>query len=389
MPYEIKFNGKPAGISVSAAREGEKAQILADAFVSTEDGQLFIDFLEQIVQPVLNLIQAQHGVFTAASAVQSILVLVSDDNSAIAYLNEELGLGSTCISARVLDAGERIGPDDISSFEEIKFKEIVIPADKAVIFLFSLGWRKGLYFDFRPICTKHFGEQQSIDRSKQFAELHNRVVFQNRFAITEDDWKLLFDAGVFPFYGLRQSLFTELLSHLKAGWPLEELGDKLHEDITGKVGDWLNSWAKIELFAPHMQALSSAVERYKSGDFFSSISTCVPRIEGILRGHLSLHDPLSKVSQETLSKMAEDENKSYDILLTAKFSHYLHEVFFASFDGKKPPGDREHVLSRNALAHGVLSESHFNSYRASICMLVVHQLSKSVTPPALPATADS
>ena len=48
MPFEVNLGEVPAGYALSSAREGEEVQVVYREFTSTEDGQYFIERLENL-----------------------------------------------------------------------------------------------------------------------------------------------------------------------------------------------------------------------------------------------------------------------------------------------------------------------------------------------------
>jgi hypothetical protein len=65
------------------------------------------------------------------------------------YINE-LDILTEVVPKREFQAGERVGKEDIAGITELKFANVTIPEDNAIIFYFCVGWRRGIFFDFRP-----------------------------------------------------------------------------------------------------------------------------------------------------------------------------------------------------------------------------------------------
>ena len=116
----------------------------------------------------------------------------------------------------------------------------------------------------------------------------------------------------------------------------------------------------------------NAIERYRSQDFISCVSILETRIEGVLRSHKTIVEPLTKAGQATLANAVavSHSNDDMSLLLPHRFSEYLKQVYFANFNPTHSTID----ISRNAVGHGVANESAFNKKAAVRAILVLHQL---------------
>jgi len=69
MRFEIKFDELPAGYSVSAARSGENVQVRMRDFVSSEDGDKLVSYLEGVSDSILSRLP----VFVMPSSIDHLL----------------------------------------------------------------------------------------------------------------------------------------------------------------------------------------------------------------------------------------------------------------------------------------------------------------------------
>lgn len=367
MPYTIKFDHPPAGISVSAARDGEMVLVQQIEFTSTEDGQVFIDRLEGIVNDLLTTLRPQRTF--RPSEVDHLLAIIEKDGKTTVYVNEIPQLVSIRIN-RPCQKGEAIARNDIVDFGKFCLTGIAIPEDAGILYLFSVGWRKGLFFDLSPIGPTV--AVREYDCETLFGRLHGYVMFQERFAIAEDVWCKLFAFKWFPFAGIKNDLIGELLSYIRSNWNPDDLTDRICDDIKTKLTGFLDTWDKSGVFSPHMEIIRRAAERFLADDFISCSGLLYPRIEGLLRSHLMNVQPSSKVTQATLSESPIESlrNNFQSLLMPHKFQEYLASVYFASFN----PNDTDIGISRNSVGHGVASPSEFSKKSALIAILVVQQL---------------
>lgn len=364
MPFEVNLGEVPAGYALSSAREGEEVQVVYREFTSTEDGQYFIERLENL--PSLLIDGSPTPV--SRSQVDSLLAILRSDGKATVYLNElETDL---LVRARgSVDKGAQVLKDDIADIEGLKLG-VEIPDDAGFIHLFSIGWRKGLFYDYGPLMPER--EARQFDVSAVLGQAFSHVVFQERFAITEHEWKALFDELWFPFTGLGNQTIGRLLSHVRANWKCDDLLDNIVEEVRGKTPEMLQSWRNHPTISKHIEFLERAVERFMDGDAISCTSILFPRIEGIVRTHHADLGNSDSLRQSGLADLAVDAKADNErsLLLPQRFKDYLKDVYFANFDLTK-----ENVpLSRHSVGHGVAKASDVNLKSAVLGILIVHQL---------------
>src|ERR1022692_3551165 len=147
MKATVQLDNHLMGFVLNAFREGEKAQVVFEQFVSSEDGELFFLRLEQGVDPILKLLP--DGYWIPRSQIDHVLIIFHQDKTATVYL-DELKIHLEIRSRGKVSAGQGIDKDHIADIETLDVG-VEIPADAGVLFLFSAGWRKGIYFDFAPM----------------------------------------------------------------------------------------------------------------------------------------------------------------------------------------------------------------------------------------------
>ena len=261
--------------------------------------------------------------------------------------------------------------DDIADIVHLDLG-VDIPQDAGFIFVFSVGWRKGLFFDYGPICPAQ--EPRLYDVGSVLAQAYARVLFQELFSITEFEWGCLFASKWFPFAGLAKATTDGLISCIRSGWGLDEKLDGIVAEVKARAPQMLDSWRKNPIFAiDHIGVLEKAVERYLDDDPMSCMALLVPRIEGIMRSYHASLGGTERPSQKNLPTSAVSANVQNDgcLLLPRRFEDYLREVYFDDFD----PDSSYIEASRNSVEHGVANTSEFNVKNATISILTIHQLS--------------
>ena len=363
---EVDLGSPPAGYALKSARSGEHVMVRFREFTSTEDGQDFIQRLEGIPGKILQLLPSP----VTPSQVDHMLAVCRRDGKADVYVNK-LQIRAFFRTARPVKAGAEVMKDDIADVERLDLG-VSIPDNSGFVFVFSVGWRRGLFYDFGPIAGPNPHPRQ-YDLGAFLGHLYCHVLFQDRFRISDTEWNSLFAAKWFPFVGLRNETIDSLISHIRSGWDPDEKLDDIVSEIKGHLPQMLDGWRTKSSFLPHITILERAVERFQHGDPVSCTALLFPRIEGILRTQNTSLDTSVQPSPKNLTDLAVASKikNPKSLLLPHRFANYLKDVYFADFDPNAP----EVEVSRHSVGHGVATASKFNRKSAVIGLLTVHQLS--------------
>lgn len=371
MSYEIKFSDLPGGYSVTSARSGNDVTIALREFTSSEDGDFFISRLEGFPSQVIGMLPQALG--ARPSMVDHLLAIIRRDKTATVYLNEIPIIAEILVKGRDLEPGQPVFADDIADIRRVTFKDIEIPNDAGVLFLFSQGWRKGFFYDLGPLA----GEEPRLrdyDLPALCGQYYSYLSFQNLFKISESEWNRMISQGWFPFISLTRSTIQEIISYARNEWDIDDLGERIAAEVKGLISSFLVKWEKNSLFAPHFEILKQATERFLASDYISANSILYPRIEGIMRAHHLITKQETKPTQSNLvSSVLEsraEERHAYSMLLPNNFLRYMREVYFANFDMTSPG-----ILSRHSVAHGVVPAKTLSLKGAVVGLLILDQLS--------------
>ena len=339
---------------------------LYEGFTSTEDGYDFIRLLEGMTIPILK--QLPSSIYP--SQIDHILAICRRDGKADVYVNE-LDILLCMRPAWTIKAGEVLSDYDTVDIERVNLG-VQIPDDAGILFLFSFGWRKGLFYDFGPIDGPDPSLRQ-YDVNVLLARAFCQVSYQERFSLSDAEWDALFSSQWFLFTGLGHNMIETLISYIRSGLDPDEKLDNIVSKTKSLASRMLNKWREHSVLVPHIDILERAVERFKNNDYISCSGLLFSRIEGILRTH---HTSLGTQSYPSPKNLAESavvskiENKR-SLLLPQRFSNYLQNVYFADFDLRTPDIN----VSRHSVAHGVAATEKFDQKAAVIGILTVHQLS--------------
>lgn len=371
MPHEITFSQLPAGYNITPVRKGDETSIIVREFTSSEDGDLFMERLEGFPSEVINKIPPGSGITPAN--VSHMLVIVRRDGTGTAYVNEVQLIIQALAKNKDIKAGDAVYADDIADIGKLIFKDINIPVDAGILFLFSLGWRKGLYFDFKPLLGKD-PEPRNYDLEMLCGQYYAYLSFQHLFKIGDDVWNTLIEQQWFPFISLKRRTIESLINYAKSGWNIDELIEPVAAEVTDLIPALLMKWERKRLFQPHYDIFKTATERYTEKDYISATAILYPRIEGLMRTyHLESKKP-DRANQDNLARMVVEANiedrHAYSLLLPNRFERFLKEVYFANFDPGNP-----NVLSRHTVSHGVAPVELFSLKSATIALLTLDQIS--------------
>ena len=144
MPVEIDLGIPPAGYAVTSAHASETVGVQFREFTSTEDGQHFIQRLEGFPDNILQKLPAP----IPASKVDHMLALCRRDGSATVYLNE-LELQASVRASRPTEEGGSRNTRRLRRRRTARAWRGHSQRTWGALFVFSVGWRKGLFYDFR------------------------------------------------------------------------------------------------------------------------------------------------------------------------------------------------------------------------------------------------
>ena len=232
MPYIFTLDQLPVGYSLSTGKGGGSIKVTYNEFISSEDGDLFISRLEGWP----NLLLEQASVAIRPSHVDHMLAIISKDKHVTVYINE-LPIVMQIVAKGTLKAGQGVTANHIADIKSVEFNGVKIPNDCGILFLFSQGWRKGLFYDFGPL--QHEPTNIDYDVNKVFGQLFSYLLFQDVFKISELEWERMVNQQWFPFITLRREVVTEVINYARNEWNIDELLPKIKGPVTFPVGSGL------------------------------------------------------------------------------------------------------------------------------------------------------
>lgn len=365
--YRLNLGYDLIGITKSSARAGEKVDVIMSEFSSSEDGDLFINRLDEVSNIILNRIVAEQKI--KCSMIDHLLVVLHKGGVCDVYINE-LQIIALIKPTREIHNNDVVYESDFAEIYDLKFNGVDIANDCGVIVILSHGWRKGLFFDLMPLA--HDNKPREYNISSVLANCYGYLYFQDLYKISESVWNELFSQQWFPFIGLSKNVVQALVSKANDKWSCDEILADVSRNVRETIESKTKDWETSGVFGEHMFFISRAIERFLNGDYISATSILYTRIEGILRSFNCLIGNESN-RQKDLSKaplvMSKIPEHKYSRLLPDKFVKYLEEVYFASFTPNQPSN-----ISRNSVGHGVANAEVFSEKSAVIGILIIEQL---------------
>ncbi len=364
--FEIKFQKHIDGISLTAGRKGDEIQIAKRGLFSTYDGERFYNCINHLTQIFLSdwmLIENKNE-----SHIRNCLIYFYKNKKARVHINFPTIM--EILSKRNINKFSPVMKSDIADIKSVRFPGIRMRSNCDIIYIYSIGWRKGLYFDFIPHSSKEYkmGDSKTI-----FASLHSYLLFPEIHRIEPEVKKMLFENGWFPFIRILGNHFKALSDAANNKFPLEEEAMKIIESFgKEKILEMKATWMKKDIFKNHEKVITKGINEYIEGDYISSISVLYPRIEGLMR-YIYLEekeDPTSKKLRTKLTRKAKEKTIERGLFLPDDFNEYLKTFYFSKFDLKKDDTD----VSRHSVAHGVAKEEDFSQIKAFQAILILDQI---------------
>ena len=362
--------------------------IIGYIYEKNEDGSLIIatrDFLHsarepafsQFLESITNIIFEKTGKNIKPYMIETLYISVDSNNKAKVSINEtEIMLYG--FSKKEVAVGDAISINDIAHIKSLKLCSKNNNESHKFIFLFNIGWRRGVCFDLHPINIE--SNTPMANNNHWIAQSYSFILFTLRLHLDGNSWKYLINNKFFPFISLNENSIKVLVNLSKENNKCfdEILAKNIFPDFEKTLVNLKEKWRKNTIIKVESSFIDVAVERYLAEDYISCISVIYPRIEKILRLHLSRHSEEPHLRKTYAPKNLSDSiqlnisetSYPHTPLLTARFSHYLECCFFESFNANS----FEEKINRNSVGHGVASVEYFNRKYSTIAFLIIDQL---------------
>jgi hypothetical protein len=341
---------------------GEQMMIQTGGFHCSAEGETFFKIIESLTANYLLVGD------TRPSQVDNLLVVIDRGNEADIYINEVTVKWLVQAKCDVA-AGSPVNKNDIADVREIDLG-VEIPKNCGFLYVFSIGWRKGMLFDFSPLqpsVTRDFDLNRALGASFGY------VLASERFILSDVEWEHLIAKGWFPFIGLSDNTVQRMVDFLRSDRNIDELLPEITSQIEAIGRNAVNLAENNPDFKAHASFIKTALERFLDNDCISAGSILYPRIEGMLRTFYKLTQATEKPGQTTLLEAAFPAGfatrLATSLLRADRFVAYLESVIFVGFDWNQPAG-----VSRHTVGHGVVDHNDLSPRSIILALLTVHHL---------------
>lgn len=366
MPFEVSLTEPFSGYALADAADGEMFPLAVTEFTSSADGERFLSRVEGFPHRLLSLLPQR----LEPSTLDHLIAIIRRDNSAKVYANE-CSVRAQVRLGRRIEQDEEIYENDIIDIGSLNFDGVIFPPDAGVVCLFSSMWRKGLFFDLRPLHAPFAGRE--FDVGEMLGACMSRMIHQDMFTLTDEDWEFLFAQQWFPFATLSRSLRRNFVGRAKRRTDMTCLVPQVSAYVRNMLPHIRVRWPESPILRPHLSLLLHALDRFDEDDYVSCTAILFPRIEGVLR---TAHEALGRSDRPTsgvLSDVAVEGKRAelheYSWMMPTRFEDYMRRVYFAGFDPQQPAKP-----SRHSVAHGVASADDFNAKSACVTILALDQV---------------
>lgn len=299
-------------------------------------------------------------------------VLLNDDVELKANLHKKYG---------EIKPGEELESKDIHFIDDVWFP--AINEEDGFIWIRYGQDEYKIFFDLLPL---NKSDQMDNDVLNNFQELldewmselmateYLKRVYKGVFNEDDTYHKLISD-GWFPAPAIIPDTWARMKEANVSGEKDNARSIAKSEVDDEKLELMLDNWEQKEPFASDMPFLKRGVQHYKNGDFISSVSVLLPRIEGLGNRVLKMEDREAKRKLTDVMSDIQDARKGptdqswvgenlYD-----GFANVINDFFHKDFH----PGDEdaEEKLGRHSHTHGgTSSEKYDQSYALKIILAI-------------------
>lgn len=360
---------KPAGYALAAAEGGQTVPVAQKGFFTDYDGDIFYKILEstsaEFLQPWMND-KTERG-----SMIRNFLIFRDKENHAEVYINFDTiaSVVSKRISKDGIRKGERVSSEDIGDIREISFPEITLRKDCGVIYFFTLGWRRGVYFDYLPLQPDSTYQCQNLEMV--FAAIHTVLLHPNLYRKYPKIKDAMFERGWFPFIRLLGWRINEIIEGLSNGFKLDKIEEKIVNSFDKEdINTMYNGWLTKQNFKGQETFIRKAIDEYFEGDYISAIHILYPHIEGLMQQLCFNGEDVgkSKTIVHKLTETAKINCSGQNLFLPDEFEEYLNIIFFPKIDFSTVP------LTRHTVTHGIADGEKFTRVKAFQAILILDQM---------------
>jgi len=289
---------------------------------------------------------------------------------------------------RDIEKGQLITQREIADIRSVRFPEVELSNTDKLVYVFKVGWRFGLVFDFTAsgLTSKHppvSAAALDIDQIQVLiGDLYRYLSFYSMYRIIETETNRFEEMqvdGWFPFVETLPNDFSAIADAYANKFDFDNrvssIVDRFDEMRIREISE---RWWKNEHFAAKRKLIEAGVNAYLQDTpdgYVNCIKNLFSEVEGLLRsiyrtdtgkGQMKTHQFLQHMAEK--ARLA--AGSEYSLLLARPFLEYLEAQAFRNFDVEK--GDVP--LSRHTSGHGEANPNLYTKARALQVILILDQL---------------
>jgi len=324
------------------------------------------------------------GIYCASGTDKSPPPEVIGDFLAITHSDLTADVYAGCIPKRLkfrakqfIPAGAPISNSHLADVTEMRFVDIDVESTDSIVYCFRIGWRFGLYFDFRPTTgyVRDCDEElwPALGSGHRFLMFFDEYTAQSRASATG-----LSDDGWFPFLELLGGEYrglADLYASPNARRFVDEFIGRFNAERLQAVAQ---RWWRNPLFQAKEEIFLAGIDSFGLGTHRGAIAclkVLYSEIEGLIRIACSTDKNIAKPTFKDLERYVDEKGRqNFDtdsLAFPDAFYRYVKDHVFASFD--LATGDIP--LSRHSSSHGVADAATYTRAKALQAILTLDQLS--------------
>jgi hypothetical protein len=368
--YNLNLEHLPAGFTTAVAPGPNYQWILTKGLITPDgDGHFFYSvmnsFSGMFLKPYLS--DGRHFI----SHIDNTIAIISPDLKADVRINFPVLLRAR--PKRSVAAGEPVLIDDLADVTDMKLQGVEIPDNFGVMFFFHVNWRQACFLDLEPLSPGNSPRQ--IPFEKHLGTIWARLSYPDIFNLTSDDFVKLADIGWFPFISVPQSVFTNLVIHIKNQFDPKQIVMEILKCIDDKILERMKHRVeKNEFLKSEVDFFLGALDSYKEGKYIPSVSQIGPRVEGVMRKLFvgRTETPNQKTMPEVLFDYVSKKHPYSNLMFPAEFRDFLARFYFRDF--KVQSDGKVSYVSRHTQGHGVSDSASYTQEMALIYLLIFDQI---------------
>lgn len=366
--FDFQSAGNPTIGFATKSNSGPEVEIAIRDFLYDSYGDIFFNCLETISKLYLNSWLNENN--KKISCINNCIIQISPENRVFVDINCRVVISA--VAKESIQKGETVVKSQIADIRKVKILNVLMRKECGKIFIFSNGWRRGVYFDLSPLLPKTQNVNENIETT--LATCYALLMHPEIADIYPKIKDKLFERGWFPFIQILGDPFSNLSALIKDNINPNSLENEIVNSFDEKkILKMLDAWMTNPFYKEDEVILKRGIDMYLKGDYIGSAHILFLRIEGLLRSiylKKSQGKPHSYELRQSLREELMNKNKSANLFLPHEFDEFLRVVYFQGFDLSK----NQIGTSRNSIAHGVIKPENFSKVSVFQAILVLDQI---------------